>query len=79
MTGIKHSGIRQLHDLLLNLLSKFLRRAKFRHMGGVGGFKRTCKELFTEFVNQLPELDPNSPAHVADLPVPTGHYPRFHA
>ena len=36
-------------------------------MGGVGGFKRTCQGLFTEFVNQLPELDPNSPAHAADL------------
>ena len=36
-------------------------------MGGVGGFKRTCKGLFTEFVNQLPKPDPNGPAHAADL------------
>ena len=36
-------------------------------MGGVGGFKRTCKGLFTGFVNQLPELDPTSPAHSAAL------------
>ena len=36
-------------------------------MGGVGGFKRNCKELFTEFVNQLPKLDPSNPALAADL------------
>ena len=66
MTGVKYDGIRQLHDLV-NLLSKWLRRANISHMGGVGGFKRTCKGLFTEFANQLPELDPNSPAHAADL------------
>ena len=36
-------------------------------MGGVGGFKKTCKGLFTEVVNQLPKLDPNSPANAADL------------
>ena len=36
-------------------------------MGGVGGYKRTCKGLFTEFVNQLPELDPNNLSHAAAL------------
>ena len=66
MTGVKYNGTRQLHDLLVNILSKWLRRAKIQHMGGVGGFKRTCKGLFTGFANQLPELDPNSPAHAAD-------------
>ena len=45
-------------DLLLDLLSKWLRRAKIPHMRAVGGFKRICKGL-TEFANQLPELDPN--------------------
>ena len=44
-------------------------------MGGVGGFKRTCKELFTEFANQLPELDPNSPAHAAALRYRQGAIP----
>ena len=34
-------------------------------MGGVGGFKRTRKGLFTEFANQLQELDLNNPAHAA--------------
>ena len=67
MTGVKFEGIRQLHDLLANLLSKWLRLAKIPHMGGVGGFKSTCKGLFTEFANELPELDPDSPAHAADL------------
>ena len=33
----------------------------------VGGFKRTCKGLFTEFANQLPELDSTSPSHAAAL------------
>ena len=60
LTGVKYGGIKQLHDLLVDLLSKWLRRAKIPHMGGVGGFKRTCKWLFTEFAKQLPELDPDS-------------------
>ena len=38
-----------------------------RHMGGVRGFQRNCKGLFTEFVGQLPKLNPNSPAYAADL------------
>ena len=66
-TGVKYDGSRQLHDFFANLLSLWLRRAKIAHMGGVGGFKRTCKGLFIGFVNQLPELDPNSPSHAADL------------
>ena len=37
------------------------------HMSGVGGFKRTCKGLFTELANRLPEPDPKSPAHAAAL------------
>ena len=36
-------------------------------MCGVGCFELTLKELFTEFANLLPKLDPNSPAHAADL------------
>ena len=36
-------------------------------MGGVGGFKRTCKGLFTTFANQLPELDPNNLVYAAAL------------
>ena len=67
LTGVKHDDIRQLHDLLVNLLSKWLRLAKIPHMDGVGGFKRTCRGLFTEFANQLPKLDPNNPAHAAAL------------
>ena len=67
MRGVKYGGTRQLHDLLANLYSKWLRRAKIPHMGGVGGFKRTCKGLFTKFVKQLTKLDPNNPAHAADL------------
>ena len=69
VTSAKHDGTRQLHDLLGNLLSKWLRRAKIAHMchGRRRRFKRTCKGLFTEFANQLPKLDPNNPAHAADI------------
>ena len=67
VTGVKHDGIGGLLDPLVNLLSKWLCRAKITHMGGVGGFKHTFKGLFTEFVNQLLKLDPNNPAHAVDL------------
>ena len=67
MTGIKYDGTRQLHDLLVKMLLRWYRRANIPHMGGVGGFNRTCKGLFTKFVNNLPELDPNSPTHTAAL------------
>ena len=52
---------------LVDLLSKGLRRAKISHMCGIGGFKRTCKGLFTEFTNQLSKLDPKNPCHAGVL------------
>ena len=61
VTGVKHGGIKQLHEPLVNLLSKWLRRVKITHMGGAGGYKHICKWLFTESINHLPKLDPNSP------------------
>ena len=67
VTGVKHGGIRRLHDLLVNLLSKWLRRAQITHMGGVGGYRHTCKGLFAEFIYQLLKLDPNSPTYAEDL------------
>ena len=36
-------------------------------MGGVGGYKHTCKGIFAEFANPLPKSDPNNPAHAEDL------------
>ena len=51
-TGVKYDGTRQLHDLSVDLLSKWHRRAKISIMGGVGAFKRTCMGLVTAFVNQ---------------------------
>ena len=36
-------------------------------MGDVGGYRHTCKGLFTEFANQLPKLDPSNPAYAEDL------------
>ena len=65
--GVKYDGTRRLPDLLANMLSKRLSRAKITHMGGVGGFKKTCKGLFTEFANQLPKPDPKNTPHAADL------------
>ena len=67
VAGVKYDGTRQLHDFPANLLSKCPPRPKIPHMGDVGGFKRTCKGLFTSFANQLPELDPKNPAHAAAL------------
>ena len=67
MTGVKYDGTRQLQDLLVNLLSKWLRGARIPHKDSVGGFKRTCKGLYTGFVNQQPELDPDNPAHAEAL------------
>ena len=79
VTGVKHDGIRRLHDLLVNLLSKWLRRAKIAHMGGVGGYKHTSKGLFTEFINHLPKLDPNSPTYTGDPRFRQGIIPAFYA
>ena len=79
MTGVKYNGTRQPHDPLANLVSKWHRRAKIPHMGGIGGHKRTCKGLFTESANRLPEPGLNHPAHagVVRHTVPTKHYSRF--
>ena len=64
VTGVKYDGARQLHDLLANQLSKWLRRAKIPHMGGAGVFKRICKGLFTEFANNSKSSTPTT------LPMP---------
>ena len=77
MTGVIYGGIRPLHLPLAKILSKWLRRAKIPHMGGVGCFKHTYNGFFTGFVNQLPELDPNSPAHAAALRYREGIIPRY--
>ena len=67
IASVKHGGTRQLQELLVDLLSKWLRRVKITHMSGVGGFKRTCNGHFAEFANQLLELDPDSPAQAEAL------------
>ena len=46
-------------------------------MGGVGGYKHTCEGLFTEFINHLPKLDPNSPTYAGDLRFREGIIPDF--
>ena len=65
--AVKFGGIRQLHGLLANLLKEWLLQAKIPHTGGVGSYKRTCKGLFTDLADQLPELNPNKPAHATAL------------
>ena len=67
VTAVKYDSTRQLHDLLMNLFSKWLLRARIPRMCGVGGFKRNCKGLFIEFANRLPELGPINPAHTEAL------------
>ena len=79
VTGVKHDGTRQLHDLPVNMLSEWLRRAYIPQMGGDGSFNRTCKWLFAGVANRIPELDPDSPAHVEVLRYREGMIPRSHA
>ena len=65
--GVKNGGTRQLNDPPTGLLSKWLCRSKIPHMGGVLGYKRTCKGSFTEFAKRLHELGPNGPADAGAL------------
>ena len=37
VTGAKYGGIRQLHDSIVNLLSRWLKRARVPHKGGAWG------------------------------------------
>ena len=55
--GAQYDGIRRLHDNFVNLFSKLLGRSGIHHMGGVCGFKRTCKNLFSEHLNTLVGMD----------------------
>ena len=41
VTGAKYGSIKLLHDLPVDMLSKWLRRAKIPQTGGAGGFERT--------------------------------------
>ena len=47
------------------------------HMGGAGGYRHTCKGLFTGFINQLPKLDPNNPDYAEDMRFRQGTTPDF--
>ena len=77
-TGVKHGGIRRLHDPLVNMHSKWHCRAKITHMGGGGGgYKHTCKGRFSEFMNHLLKLDPKSPTYAGDLRFRQGIIPYF--
>ena len=59
-TGAKYDGIRQLHDSIVNLLSKWLKRAYVPHKGGAWGNPQTCKGNFSEEVNRLSDNDSDS-------------------
>ena len=53
MTGAKYDGIRQLHDSIANLLSRWLKRAHVPHKDGAWGKPQTCKGTFSEQMNRL--------------------------
>ena len=53
VTGVKYDGIRQLHDSIDNLLSRWLKRAHVPHKGGAWGNPQTCKHASSEQINRL--------------------------
>ena len=55
VTSAKYDGIRQLHDSIVNLLSRWLKRAHVPHKGGAWGNPQTCKGTFSEQINRLRE------------------------
>jgi hypothetical protein len=57
VTGAKYDGIRQLHDSIVNLLSRWLKRARVPHKGGAWGNPQTCKDTFSEQINRLSDND----------------------
>ena len=57
VTGAKYDGFRQLHDSIVNLLSRWLKRAHVPHKGGAWGNPQTCKDTFSEQINRLSEND----------------------
>ena len=56
-TGVKYDGIRRLHDSIVNLLSRWLKRAHVPHKGGAWGKPRICKGTFLEQINRLSDND----------------------
>ena len=56
-TGAKCDGIRQPHDTIVNLLSRWLKRAHVPHKGGAWGNPQTCKDTCSEQINRLSEND----------------------
>ena len=59
VTGAKCDGVRQLHDSIVNLLSRWLKREHVPR-GGAWGNPLTCKGTFTEQINRLSENDSDS-------------------
>ena len=57
VTGAKYDGIRQLHDSIVSLLSRWLKRAHVPHKGGAWGNPQTCKDTFPEQINRLSDND----------------------
>ena len=69
VTGEKYDGIRQLHDFIVNLLSRWLKRAHVAHKGGAWGDPQTCKDAFTEQINRLSDYDSdNNPSLQGAIP-----------
>ena len=53
----EYGGIQQLHDSIVSLLSRWLKRARVPHKGGAWGNPQTCKEIFSEQINRLSDND----------------------
>jgi len=54
VTGAIGGVIRSLHDKFVNVLSKWLKRARIPHEGGRCGTSTSCKGIFSHLVNASP-------------------------
>ena len=57
VTGAKYDGIRQLQGAIVNLPSKWLKRAHFPYKVSAWSNPQTCKGAFSEQANRLNDND----------------------
>ena len=55
--GVRFDSIRQFHDAAVNVLSRLLHKARVKHRGGAWGNTRTCKDIFSAYLNNLNESE----------------------
>ena len=51
VTGVKHDGVRALHDSLVDVMSTTLERARISHKGGVRGHPNSCSDIFSDLLS----------------------------